>query len=157
MYDPQRGFPGVVPEIGYRDTAAAVRWLTETLGFAELLRHPASSDNPGHVDMSTGHGIVMLARTTQPAPGRDRSTAATGGEPPPTVCLVFVDDVDAHARRAREAGASLLTEPSTRPWGLRQYEIDDPEGHRWQFNQHIADVLADDWGATVVGDRTLLG
>jgi PhnB protein len=36
-----------------------------------------------------------------------------------------------------------------KPWGLRQYLVRDPEGHMWEFSQHVRDVPAQDWGAEV--------
>jgi len=44
-----------------------------------------------------------------------------------------VDDVDAHCRRARAAGASIESEPEDKEWGHRMYAASDPEGHRWYF------------------------
>ncbi len=35
MYDPERGYPRVVPYVLYADPAAAVRWLCEVLGCAK--------------------------------------------------------------------------------------------------------------------------
>jgi uncharacterized glyoxalase superfamily protein PhnB len=43
-----------------------------------------------------------------------------------------VDDVVAHRERAREAGATLLSEVEDGPAG-RLYRVEDPEGHRWMF------------------------
>ena len=48
--------------------------------------------------------------------------------------LVYVDDVDAHHRHAREAGAVILGEPVDQPYG-RLYRAADVEGHRWMFMQ----------------------
>jgi uncharacterized glyoxalase superfamily protein PhnB len=47
---------------------------------------------------------------------------------------VTVDDVDAHCERARVAGATILREPATEPYG-RLYNTADLEGHRWMFMQ----------------------
>ena len=43
-----------------------------------------------------------------------------------------VADVDAHCERARAAGATILREPKTEPYG-RLYNAADLEGHRWMF------------------------
>jgi len=48
--------------------------------------------------------------------------------------LVYVDDVEAHCRRARVAGARILSEPQTDEYGSR-YRVEDVEGHRWMFMQ----------------------
>jgi uncharacterized glyoxalase superfamily protein PhnB len=58
-----------------------------------------------------------------------------------------VDDVDAHFERARVAGAEILAGPEDKPWGLRQYVAEDPEGHRWEFSQHVREVRPEDCGA----------
>jgi lactoylglutathione lyase len=38
-------------------------------------------------------------------------------------------NVDAVARRIREAGASLLEEPKDEPWGGRSFAVTDPDGY----------------------------
>jgi uncharacterized glyoxalase superfamily protein PhnB len=53
--------------------------------------------------------------------------------------LVEVDDVDAHFARAREAGATILSEPEDVPdAGVRHYRVEDPEGHRWMFSRDLS-------------------
>jgi uncharacterized glyoxalase superfamily protein PhnB len=52
--------------------------------------------------------------------------------------LVEVDDVDAHFARAREAGATILSEPADQSVGIRHYRAEDPEGHRWMFSEDIS-------------------
>lgn len=148
MYNPDRGFPGVVPELRYRDVAAAGRWLVEVLGFEQLLTHSFDGVTLQHVDLSTRHGIVMLGS----------AEADTASEPTTSVQLiVYVDDVDATARRARAADADVLTDPTTKPWGLRQFLVRDPEGYLWEPTQHVSDVPAAAWGAEITGDEQLLG
>lgn len=51
---------------------------------------------------------------------------------------VFVEDVDAHCRRARTAGAKILLEPRDQPWGDRMYCLTDPEGQFWMFAKRLA-------------------
>jgi uncharacterized glyoxalase superfamily protein PhnB len=51
--------------------------------------------------------------------------------------LVYVDDLHAHYRRAKAAGATILSEPQDDPPGLR-YRAEDLEGHRWFFFQREA-------------------
>jgi uncharacterized glyoxalase superfamily protein PhnB len=45
---------------------------------------------------------------------------------------VTVADVNTHCERARAAGATILREPKTEPYG-RLYNAADLEGHRWMF------------------------
>lgn len=142
MYNPDDGFPRVVPELVYQDVAAAMDWLSAAFGFREILRHTLSDGQVDHADMDTGGGgVVMLAA----AGGGRRSPAGDAH-----VCkklLVFVDDVDVHFAAAEKAGAQTLHAPADKPWGLRQYLVRDREGHVWEFSQHVRDVSARDWGA----------
>jgi uncharacterized glyoxalase superfamily protein PhnB len=48
--------------------------------------------------------------------------------------LVYVDDVDAHFKRAKQAGATILGELEDGFPG-RRYRAEDLEGHRWMFLQ----------------------
>jgi uncharacterized glyoxalase superfamily protein PhnB len=57
---------------------------------------------------------------------------------------VYVDDVDAHCARAREAGARLLSEPTDQFYGDRTYGVEDLAGHQWNFAQHVRDVAPED-------------
>ena len=61
--------------------------------------------------------------------------------------MIFVDDVEAHCRRARQAGARIVSEPKTTDYGAdywtdRGYEAEDPEGHHRWFYQRLRDAPA---------------
>ena len=56
--------------------------------------------------------------------------------------MIYVDDVEAHYLRAREAGAKIVSEPTTTDYGEdywtdRGYEAEDCEGHHWWFCQRL--------------------
>jgi len=141
-YNPAEGFPRVVPALRYEDVGAAVEWLTSVFGFRERLRWTDESGRAGHADMELeGGGVVML----EAVPAGSRS-ARDGLDR--TWILVWVGDVDVHFARAAAAGAEIVERPVDKPWGLRRYMARDPEGHVWQFNQHIRDVEPADWGAS---------
>jgi len=46
--------------------------------------------------------------------------------------LVYVDDLDRHFKRAKAAGAMILSEIEEGSPG-RRYRAEDLEGHRWFF------------------------
>ena len=147
MYNPQDGFPRVVPELVYADVGAAVDWLSTVFGFRETLRQTLDNGQVSHADMETGcGGVVMLTRV-----GGELTNPADDGR----VCqkvIVFVDDVDGHYAAVERAGVDTVHRPTDKPWGLRQYLVKDREGHLWEFSQHVRDVPARDWGAQTTGD-----
>ena len=135
----------IVPFIAYEDAAAAIDWLTNAFGFREneAARHMAG-ETVTHAELDVGDGSVVYLATPSPdyeAPKRHRETcaaAARWSDNPWVIdgCLVHVDDVDAHFERARTAGALILREvEDVEAAGSRLYSAEDPEGHRWMFEQ----------------------
>ena len=100
-----------------------------------------SGSRSTHAELRLDDGVVFLGR-----PGADyRNPKHLGAV---TVGIhVYVDAVDAHYERAREAGAEILAEPADQDYGDRRYTAADLEGHYWFFAQHVRDVAPEDWGA----------
>ena len=92
--------------------------------------------------MGIGDGALILADTSS---GRSEPSP----EPSHSV-MIRVDDVDAHHRVARAAGARIVAEPADHAYGERQYTAIDPAGHRWTFTQSIEDIAPEDWGGRTV-------
>lgn len=141
-YDPSKGAPRVIPSLVYADADAALDWLQRVFGFREVLRWVDDEGTLRHVDLELEGGYVMFDRGE---PGY-RSPAQRGEDPDHSVIL-YVSDVDAHFERAAAAGATILTEPHDRPWGLRQYKVLDLDGLVWEFSEFQTDVPPEDWGA----------
>jgi uncharacterized glyoxalase superfamily protein PhnB len=126
--------PGpVVPELLYADVALAARWLCDAFGFTERLRIGRH-----RIQLHVGTGAIVVVEA-----GDDAS--AGGGR-----VMVPVSDVDAHYERAHGAGAKVLGEPMTYPFGERQYSVIDIGGHRWTFTQTVADSDPATWGGELV-------
>ena len=133
----------ITPYLLYEDGAAAMDFLANAFGFREVMRSHSPEGRVWHAEMAIGDGNIFLGE-----PGRDyRNPKRLGAI---TVGIhVYVDDVDAHFERARQAGASIREEPADQDYGDRRYTAEDPEGHHWYFAQHIRDVAPEEWGATV--------
>ena len=67
--------------------------------------------------------------------------------------MIHLEDVDTHFEHARQSGARILSTPEDMPFGERQYTAEDPEGHRWTFSQHIADLAPEEWGAVSANEE----
>ena len=131
--------PSVVPMISYEDGIAALEWLARAFGFREIARHAGPDGRLAHGEMKAGNGLIMLACPTpdyqSPKRHREVCEAARRWSSVPWIIdgvLVFVDDLDAHFRRAKAAGARILSEIEEGPPG-RRYRVEDLEGHRWFF------------------------
>jgi uncharacterized glyoxalase superfamily protein PhnB len=127
--------------LAYEDGVAAPDWLAGAFGFEERARIVGKDGRLGHGEMAAGDGLIMLATPTpayeSPRRHRDHCEAAATWSQVPWVIdgvLVYVDDIDAHYERARQAGAAILSEPEDGFPG-RRYRAEDLEGHRWMFMQ----------------------
>ena len=126
----------IFPMLAYDDAPAAIDFLCSAFGFHERSRMKGRDGTIGHAEIELLGNVVMLA-TTWKAGGM-----ASPGELPglPSQLFCEVDDVDAHFRRAREAGAVIVTEPENQGHGFRTYRAMDCEGHRWLFASRIPET-----------------
>ena len=126
--------PGpVIPELPYADVPAAARWLFDAFGFTERLRIGSH-----RIQLHVGAGAIVVVEG-------DGSASAAGSR-----VMVPVTDVDAHYAKAKAAGAHVVSEPTTYPFGERQYSVLDIGGHRWTFTQSVADSDPATWGGELV-------
>jgi PhnB protein len=134
-------YPDVIPMIAYENGPAAMDWLSSAFGFTERARMLGKDGRLSHGEMQAGDGVIMLA-TPSPdyqAPRRHRAEcepAQKWSRVPFVVdgVLVYVDDIDKHFQRARQKGATILSEPEANDYG-KLYRAEDLEGHRWMFMQ----------------------
>jgi len=75
--------------------------------------------------------IIGQARTEMKLRAASELPAAHAG------VMMVVEDVDAHFRHAKEAGAVIEYGPQDMPYGLREYGARDLEGNLWFFASHI--------------------
>jgi uncharacterized glyoxalase superfamily protein PhnB len=136
--NPPEGMPQCCPNLFYDDVARAAAFLVEAFGFRERFMARSGAEIE-HAQLAYGGAVVMLGPTGSPrAHKRCRSPKETGSLH--AGVYLFVDDVDAHCRRARAAGAEVLFEPADMHWGDRVYCAADPEGQFWCFATHTRDL-----------------
>jgi uncharacterized glyoxalase superfamily protein PhnB len=62
----------------------------------------------------------------------------------PVTVHLYVEDVDAFAARAAQAGAKITMPVADMFWGDRYGHLEDPFGHRWSVATHVKDVTQDE-------------
>jgi uncharacterized glyoxalase superfamily protein PhnB len=118
----------VIPYLAYADAPKAIRFLCDAFGFEERFRYPMPDGTIGHAELALGPCSLMLASAHE-------SFGLSSPEDLPLLhsqIYCRVPDADAHFARARDAGATIVAEPSD-DHGSRMYRALDPEGHRWIF------------------------
>ena len=125
----------VIPVLAYPDVNQAADWLCAAFGFSVRLRIDSH-----RVQLNVGDGAVIV-REMRP----NEASAALGlGHS----VMVRVEDADAHAKHAKDHGARITQDPTSYPYGERQYNAEDFAGYSWTFSQSIADVHPREWGGT---------
>ncbi|HEY1597728.1 MAG TPA: VOC family protein [Thermoleophilaceae bacterium] len=140
---PNRSIPpaAVIPVLTYPDVRAAVTFLEEAFGFHERVQ--IGEDHRAQLGFGDGGGLIVADT------GSERE-APRKGEVTHSV-MVRVDDVRAHCEHARAHGARVLMEPTDFEFGERQYQAEDPFGHRWTFSETLRDVAPEEWGGISKG------
>ena len=138
------GWPRISSALYYEDANKAIDWLCEAFGFEVRLKVENAAGEVEHSELVFGEGLVMVGES-RPSK-RDkfpymRAPAQVDGANTQNM-MVYVDDVEAHCKRARAAGAHIVKEPETTDYGEdywtdRGYECRDLGGHHWWFYQRL--------------------
>ncbi len=149
-----RGRHGVAtPYLMIRDAARAIDFYKEAFGATELSRMAAPSGYIAHAEIKIGDAPIMIAE--EEPQYFNVSPQTLGGSS--AFIHVYVDDVDAFARRAERGGAKVLEAPADYPYGDRRGKFADPFGHVWMVATHKHDVTAEqmkaDWDRSVAAEK----
>lgn len=114
--------------LAVQDLERSRRFYIDVLGFTE-----DDINAPGWAFLSKDAFHVMLGECPDEVPA-----AATGNHS--WYIHAIVDDVDAYYHEVRARGAAILTAPTDRAYGLREFTLRTPDGHRIMVGQPIADA-----------------
>jgi uncharacterized glyoxalase superfamily protein PhnB len=53
------------------------------------------------------------------------------------IAYLLVEGVDRLYEEVSARGAEVISQPATQPWGLREFSIRTPDGHRIRFGEPI--------------------
>lgn len=126
-------FVDLVPMLLCADVPASVRFYRDVLGF-EVVDRMDDVGATGFASLRNGPAQIMLASPTY-IPRAPR----VEGRYPQSAYYFYVEEVDALRRAVVEAGWPA-TECVDRFYGLREFEVIDPEGHVLLFGQDIGPV-----------------
>src|ERR1700722_830736 len=110
------------PNLEVRDLAPTAQFLREVLGFV------VDADEPEFGLVLLHRDSVGVAVVRTPNPAVNETTAA----------YVGVTGVDELHARCVERGAAWRRGLTAHPWGLRDFVVEVPGGHRLPFGERIA-------------------
>ncbi|MFC3712750.1 VOC family protein [Sphingoaurantiacus capsulatus] len=130
----------LIPCLRYKDAPAAIDFLCDAFGFE---RHMVFTDEQDpslvhHAQLLLDGNMIMLG-SDRPGDTRDLyrwKTPDEAGGITMCVCAV-IDDPDAHAARAKAAGARIVRGPyDNEGYPGRAYDALDTEGNVWNFGSY---------------------
>jgi MerR family transcriptional regulator, thiopeptide resistance regulator len=125
--------PRIVPILVYADIEAGHNYLVDVFGFSSGGLYRSDDGTVIHAEVTLGDCALWLHAVTAEHQMETplRLAGSSGG------LSVQIDDVDGHFARVKAAGANIDTEPRNQDYGLREYGVRDPEGHRWWFSTPV--------------------
>lgn len=111
--------------LAVRDLPVSTRFYTEVLGFQRDQVHA-----PGWSFVSKDAFKLMLGECA------DEVAAAEVGNHA-WFARVMVDGLDEYCKEISSRGADVISQPADRAYGLREFVIRTPDGHRLMFAERL--------------------
>jgi predicted enzyme related to lactoylglutathione lyase len=114
--------------LAVRDLEVSTRYYIDVLGFE---RDPI--DGPGWSFLSKDAFKVMLGECPDERPASELGNHSY-------FVHLLVDGVDEYHREIAARGAMISSPPADKPWGLREFGLRTPDGHRITCGEPIGGV-----------------
>jgi PhnB protein len=118
----------VTPYLMVQGASKLIDFLKQAFKAEEIHRFTFPDGTVMHAQVRIGDSMVMM------------SEARAEHEPMPTMIYLYVEDVDTVYKRALQAGAISLREPTNEFYGDRSGGIKAASGNQWWIGTHIEDV-----------------
>ena len=105
-----------VPELPVVDVERAQQHYRDVFGLEIGWLYPDKG-----IGSVTGGGVTIFFRKRKP-PFE------------PAIHWVFAEDIDASYQELKSAGANIVDPLETKPWGLRQFTVEDLDGNIFYFH-----------------------
>ena len=121
-----------MPKILQNHYVLAVHDLEQSAQFFIALGFTVTAKPPGWVFVEKDNCMVMLGECPEAARPSDLGDHSYFG-------YLRVDDVDSYYQELTAKGVDVQSLPSTQPWGMREFGVKSPEGHRLTIGQWVGE------------------
>ena len=136
-----KGMGTVTPHLVCNGASNAIEFYKKAFGAEEICRMPTPDGKKlMHAMIRVGDSMIMLVDES-PEWGALGPISLKGS---PVTLYLYVEDVDAFAKRAVKAGAKVIMPVADMFWGDRYGTLEDPFGHKWSVATHIRDVTPEE-------------
>lgn len=134
------GYSTITPYMVVNDVPTAIEFYKRALGAEQLFRMDDPNGKVMHAEIKIGNSILMMTSEME----SDKPAMKTQGpltlKGTPVSFMMYVEDVDAIAKKASEAGMETIKPVENQFYGDRCGTFKDPFGHIWSIATHIEDV-----------------
>ena len=130
------GYHTATPYLIVKGAANAIEFYKKAFDATEVMRMPDPAGRIMHAEIQVGNSRIMMA-DEMPEMGF-RGPQSLGGTP--VSILLYVNDVDAQAKKATAAGAKVMRPVENQFYGDRSGTFTDPFGHVWTIATHKEDL-----------------
>lgn len=120
-----------MPHILQNHYVLAVHDVRKSAGFfVDMLGFRVVAEPPGWVFVEKDNCMIMLGECRDAMPAGELGDHSYFG-------YLRVDDAERYYQELKAKGAEMLSPISDRPWGMREFGLRTPEGHRMMIGQWI--------------------
>ena len=123
-----QGYHTATPYLAVQGVPKLMTFLRQAFNAEEREKMTTPDGRISHAEMKIGDSIIMMGEPT----GESKSM--------PGMIYLYLEDTDAAYKRALQAGASSLREPTDMFYGDRNAAVTDPVGNQWWMATHVEDV-----------------
>jgi uncharacterized glyoxalase superfamily protein PhnB len=120
-------FEGIVPILNVKDFAATMEYYEKKLGFKKKWDW---GEPPVFGCVTRGDVNIFFCQGAQGQAGMWMS--------------IFTEDVDALHQEYKVSGATIRMPPTNMPWGTREMNVEDLDGHRFRMGSHSTGAVEPD-------------
>lgn len=123
-----KGYHTVTPYLIVEGADKVIDFVKQVFDAEEIERIPGPDGKVGHAEVRIGDSVIMLGE------------AGGNWTAMPASIYLYLRDTDAAYKKALEAGATSVMEPSNQFYGDRNAGVKDPSGNMWWIATHVEDV-----------------
>jgi PhnB protein len=140
------GYHTATPYLIIKGAAKAIDFYKKAFGAEEIMRFDMGGQI-GHAEIKIGDSVIMLA-DEHPAMGYKSPLSYNGT---PVSIALYVEDVDAWAKKVIAAGAKVTRPVQDQFYGDRSGTFTDPFGHVWTISTHKEDLSPEEMEKRMAG------
>lgn len=134
------GYATITPYMVVNDVPTAIEFYKRALGAEQLFRFDDPNGKVMHAEIKIGNSILMMTSEMESDKPDMKTQGPLALKGTPVSFMMYVEDVDAIAKKAMEAGMQTIRPVENQFYGDRCGTFKDPFGHIWSIATHIEDV-----------------